>query len=542
MLLSKRRTRSVIAVLLIAGVSLLRFPATAQQAGPSSKATVSDSDFVRLQQQIKQLKNATFRAFLRVQLLSWDSPEPGPTRHQAAMEVAAQAVTDLCDHQDEVWWPTASWLHGRLVEQIKSLRSAEETAPEICVLKSDAKSNSAGKDLSSGIKMLSNPETSADGLNLARSAILTGEVPAGAMLGQLLTLNAKQSPHLLELLGALLDLEEKQPGTLPLSMLPFFTSLFRTKTVPPEMLTRYIAVAVRASRLSSTELADRVVSGSVYELLNGIIGPAKELTPALYPEIAGRLSSISRTGLTPIETRLAAEERIEKADDRLEQLISEANSASDKQRKKHFFFLAARVAKERGQLNKAVDLIIKATYDDEQNKGERKVTFLDDFLSEIVLLALKKKSPQNATYAIPNMTQPLTKARAFRLLGEYYGANQDNARSNEAFTQAVKELKSIDNSNEKVRSTLILAEGVLKYQPDNAYEVFRDAVKAINNLPPPEKDKEMMYYVQLLPVAEDLIRSFRSLATRENQTATNLGAEIKLSELRVSALSGAYSR
>jgi len=50
-----------------------------------------------------------------------------------------------------------------------------------------------------------------------------------------------------------------------------------------------------------------------------------------------------------------------------------------------------------------------------------------------------------------------------------------------------------------------------------------------------------MYYLNLLPVAEDLIRSFRLLATRENQMATNLAAEIKLSELRLAALSGAYS-
>ena len=50
-----------------------------------------------------------------------------------------------------------------------------------------------------------------------------------------------------------------------------------------------------------------------------------------------------------------------------------------------------------------------------------------------------------------------------------------------------------------------------------------------------------MYYVKLLPIAEDLIRSFRLLASREDETATRLAAEIKLSELRVSALTGMYS-
>ena len=135
----------------------------------------------------------------------------------------------------------------------------------------------------------------------------------------------------------------------------------------------------------------------------------------------------------------------------------------------------------------------------------------------------------------------MAKAHAFRLLGEYYGANQDKVKSKEAFSQAAKQLTSVANSNDKVKVSPSLAESVLKYEPADAYEVFRESVKTINNLPSPEKDQEKMYYVRLMPIAEDLIRSFRLLATRENQTATSLAGEIKLSELRVAALSGAYS-
>jgi hypothetical protein len=96
----KSRIKSSIAGFIIAGVCLLSFPAAAQQTGPQSKqGTVSDDDFIRLHQQIKELKNPTFRAFLRIRLLSWESPEPGPMRRQAAIEVATQGVTDLCEHQ-----------------------------------------------------------------------------------------------------------------------------------------------------------------------------------------------------------------------------------------------------------------------------------------------------------------------------------------------------------------------------------------------------------------------------------------------------------
>ena len=382
--------------------------------------------------------------------------------------------------------------------------------------------------------MLSNPETSAAGLNLAKSAILSGHVSAHALLGQLVSLNAARSPHLPELLDAVLLLEEKQPGTLPLNMMPFFSPIFLEKSMPPEMLTRFLFVAVRSSRLYAEELASPIVRGPVTQLLSGIINPAQQLAPSLYPEIASRLNSLNPTALKRTQTRLAAEERIQKANDQLEQLISEANAASDEELKIQFFFLAARLAKEQGQLSKAVDLVMKVANDRERS-------WLNDFLWEIASLAIKKKSPRDAKYAISKLTQPLRKANAFRLLGEHYGADQDKVKSKEAFIQSAKQLKSVDNSNGKVKSTLLLAESVLTYEPADAYEVFREAVKAINDLPLPEKDQEKMYYVHLLPIAEDLIRSFRLLATRENQTATSLAAEIKVSELRVAALSGVYS-
>ena len=531
--------RSVKAVFIIAVISLLSFPTAAQQQ--TKHATLSDDDFIRLQQQIKELKNPTFRAFLRIRLLSWESPEPGPVRRQAALEVATQGVKDLCEHQDEVWAATAAWFHGSFVKQIESLQSSEDTAPEICVLKTETTSDSA-KDFSTAIKMLSDPETSAAGLNLAKSAVLSGQVSPDALLGQLLSLRATKSPHLSELLGIVLVLEEKQPGTLPLKMLPFFSSVFLDKSVAPEKLTRFISVAVRSTRLSAEELATPAVRSSVKELLNGIVTPAQRLAPELYPEIASRLSSLNGSAApNRTETRLAAEERIQNASDQLEQLISEANSASDDDLKKHFFFRAARLAKERGQLSKAVDLAMKVANEREIDNDGSTPNWMNDFMSEIVSLAIKKKTPNDATYAISKMTQTLGKAKGFLLLGAYYGASQDKVKSKEAFTQSAKQLKSVENSNEKVRTSLALAESVLKYEPADAYEVFRESVKAINNLPAPEKDQEKMYYVKLLPIAENLIRSFRLLASRENQTATSLAAEIKLSELRLAALSGAYS-
>lgn len=89
------------------------------------------------------------------------------------MEVATQGIADLCEHQDEIWAPTASWLHENFVKQIKTLQSPDETAVEICTLKTE-KNNKPEKEFASAIRMLSNSETSAAGLNIAKSLILNG--------------------------------------------------------------------------------------------------------------------------------------------------------------------------------------------------------------------------------------------------------------------------------------------------------------------------------------------------------------------------------
>jgi hypothetical protein len=90
--------------------------------------------------------------------------------------------------------------------------------------------------------------------------------------------------------------------------------------------------------------------------LNSIVAPAQRLAPQLYPEIMGRLRSISSISAGITGDRLVAEERIQKAGDQLEQLITEANSATYEQLRTHFLARAAKLAKEQGQLSKAVDL------------------------------------------------------------------------------------------------------------------------------------------------------------------------------------------
>ena len=63
------RVNAVVAAVVFV-TCLLNSSAVAQEVGPETRqGTVSDEDFRNLQQQIKDLKNPTFRAFLRTRLL-----------------------------------------------------------------------------------------------------------------------------------------------------------------------------------------------------------------------------------------------------------------------------------------------------------------------------------------------------------------------------------------------------------------------------------------------------------------------------------------
>ena len=96
--------------------------------------------------------------------------------------------------------------------------------------------------------------------------------------------------------------------------------------------------------------------------------------------------------------------------------------------------------------------------------------------------------------------------------------------------ESTKELKQADNDNEKVKASLSLAESVTAYDPAREYEVLHLAVDIINQLPSPEKEKEKLFYLSLLPVAESLIKTFRLAAAHDNQNALNLAQEIRVSE------------
>lgn len=518
------------------------FLAALSQTRPGEQQTISisDEDFANTAQQIKSLKDPTFRAFLRSRILTWLIEDDDGIRLQSALLVASDGLADIQTHKDQIWPPTAGRLSESMINSINRWSPSEANAlARKYQLKINERANSDPvKDFTSALSKLNDPKTSAQGMELATKAILNRTVPPEILLGELLRLDQSNSPQLLQLLAVVLSLEENQSGSIPLHFLNFLRSIYLKKTTPTELQIRFLTASVTATRLNPVAFQDPAVRGPAAELLNGCLPSMQKLTPTLYPEAAGRLQQLNSGGLSNLKSRQAAENRISVSDHPLEQMITEADETNDKLFKRQLLERAVRFAKKDGKFRQAVDLMVSK--DDAEDIKEECATYsaTDEFLNEIVTSALKDKDLETSEYAASKMYCPVNRTNALRSVAVRYYQERDRLRGQRTLAAAAKSLSNAEEGTMKARASLGLADAFLHFEPSGAQDAFHNAVESINKLARPKNDEEKQFYLSLLPLAEDVIKSFRTLAQQDRGTASALSVEIRLEELRACAAAG----
>ncbi|PYS69735.1 MAG: hypothetical protein DMF69_15980 [Acidobacteria bacterium] len=486
-------------------------------------------------QEIADIKNPTLRTLLRVKLLELALV----TEPNARRQVAIESLDDLCANQSQIETATAIMLYDRLVRKLKANQTPETNSLEPCTLKLDSKVN-IFRDLTAAIGMISNPATIQQGTAQAKQAIATGQISSDAIVGHLLRLKSTRSPALPELLETTLRVEELTPGWVSLSSLPFLANLYLDKSSPKELNTRFILVSVRATRLPNEQLAKMPTKGWVLGILNSVLLPVQEHLPALYPEVVERIRLLMPSGTKLQEERHAAEERIRTSTDPLEQLIAEANSATEVSYKRQLLYLADELSKDRHEFRRAADLAVKAETAIEFKTTSIRSQF-GDFLSELVREAVRNHSGEDAWYAISKIERPLTKSTTLRVLGESLGDTKREEESREAFLESAKQLRAVPNDQAKVQALLLLCGFMQKYVPDDSSSVLVELVKAINTLPS-DQGKAEVQTRNLFYLAEEVLGIFQQVAERDAQFAQSVAKDLTLPALRLSALLGIQSR
>ena len=509
---------------------------TTARPASDDKAAISDENFATVAQQIRELKDPSFRAFIRSRIIGLTTSADSAERRQAALSVAAEALSDLCANQDELLSQQASWLHQQVTSAVKNFDTgaAESLAGKFSLKKDDSASDAA-RNFSEAARMMNDPSKASSAGEKAKAAILTGEVSAAALMGYFLQWQHSDTPGLAPLLSATLTVEDQKPGFIPLHILPFISTVFLANSVPADIQLRFISTIVRRTRLSPEELANQISRSQVVSALQAIVEPSKSLAPALYPEVATRLNSLAPASTALRAERQAVEDRIKTSSDQIEQMQTEAERTSDPNYRTGLLERAARLALTQGKLRKAVDLAC-AGYGDRASNS----VYLDAFLASVISAALKKEEPDEIIYAVSKTAKPLNKANGFIALSKYYARAKEAEKTTAALHDAARALKDAESSNEKLRAAISLAKGFVDYDRAAAFDAFRQIVDTINKLPVPEKQKAKAYYLPF-PTVDELIKSFRLLAAQDEPGAFAIAQDIKPAELRVAALSGVYS-
>jgi len=510
---------------------------SAQALAKIENGAIADANFTLIAQQIRDLKAPEFRTQLRAQLLSMIKASDSAERRHAALTVGTEALSDLRDNKDAIGLGSASWLYESLAAALRKFGGddAEAMIARFSLTKDEVPS--PGKDLMAAVKSLSDPANAAAAREKAKAAILTGQIPSEAILGHLLQLNQSNNPNLPALLSAVLTVEERQTGFIRVRMVPFFSAVFLHPPASSDIQNRFLQAVVKSTRVpppanNPSPMANR----EIISALQAILDSTKTVAPALYPEVAARLTSLGSRAVTAQPEREAAEARIKESADQLEALQLEAERAGSEEYRRGFLSRAARLALTQGKFRKAVDLEISA-YGDRAAEA----TYVDRFFADVTTAALKQQQPEAAEYAVSKMTKALIKAESLVQLGKYYASNKDNEKSKTALALGLKLLDQTENNDDKLIVAIASARAAIPVDSSIAYEAMRLTVDIINKLPPRDNQKQNMSSRSLLPHGRALVEAYRLFASPDTTAALALAQDIKLPELRVSALLGAYS-
>lgn len=527
--------------ILITGLAILLLQLTVARASGQGLAkiengAISDTNFTLIAQEIRDLKNPEFRAQLRAQLLSLIKASDSGERRHAALTLGTEALSDLRDNKNVIGLGVAGWLYESLAAALKKFDGADAEALIARFALTKDEGPTPGKDLMAAVKSLSDPANNAAAREKATAAILTGQIPADAILGHLLALSKSNNPNLPDLMSAVLTVEERQTGFIPLNMLTFFSAVFLQPPASNDIQNRFLQAAVKSTRVPPANIPRPLADRTIVSVLQAILGATKTVAPALYPEVAARLTSLGSSAVTMQPEREAVEARIKASPDQLEALQLEAERASSEVSRRSFLERAARLALTQGKFRQAVDLEIKA-YGDRSANAES----VDRFFADVTTAALKQQQTDAAEYALSKTTKALIRAQSLLQLSKYYASIKDNEKSKSALALGLKLLDQTENINDRLSVAIAFAQGAIPIDSSIAYEAMRLTVDTINKLPPRDNQKENTSYRSLMAHGRALVEAYRLFASPDTTAALALAQDIKLPELRVSALLGAYS-
>jgi hypothetical protein len=508
------------------------------KAIPKNEAALdSVAEGQELLARVRALRHPAIRAFFypQVAALLWERVGADADLRWVALDASAAGISDIHKHQQQIDRASIAFFYSDLLRTIRRYDAGEaERLQKSFPL--DAASNvreqeQAGASFQSALARYERgAQRSPQGLSEALGLISSGNVPAAVLIGEVFRLDQAQSPALPDVLSAMLSLEERKAGSLPFTTMFFVSHVYLKDSTPLDLRRRFLATTLASVTARMDELRnDPQAFSSATQLLQRSLPFMQALVPSLYPQAASLLASLA-PNLLQTDT---AWTRIKASADPFEQTLTEADRASNSQLKKQLLESAARLARERGDLRKAIELIV-AEKEDRADSPEG-YSYRDEFLDKIVQDALKVKDSDTADYAASKMSLPLYRVESLRKIARYHVEAKEISRADSKLNEAIKVLRDAPDGAGKLIASLRLSTDLLPVNKPRAFEMTRAAVKAADAITRPGQDEQGDTLYQLL---NETVSAFRLLAQADRAEALSVANSFDAKEFGVAAAIG----
>jgi hypothetical protein len=483
--------------------------------------------------QIKKVDDATVRIFLQVRLATFHWSELSEQSRDRARELTLSGLQDLNEHRSELVPLYADSFREDLLALL------EVHAPDL------AARYRAGSDTTEKVKpanpydvaysMLRTKGQAALAVQTFTRALNGGEVPTMTMSYFLSELQRQQPLLVPQVLSDILSQQEQRPKTLSVEVLFWLLEPFVWQNNRDDIKRRFLEVTVAATA-ESYQWSDLGQLTDAFNLLRVTVPLTQKLVPALYPQAAAQLATVRARLPNETVERSAIAERIRQSEDKLSQLITEANSASSPSLKDDLLIQAAQLALTQGKPQLAFELAMSLS-SDEKSKAWR-----EQFLSELVRGAVEKKDAKLGLAIVPKIEMPLARSEALQRLALLFFNLKDLWKAKELFVESLKLIRGSDNTPEKAIALLKSLRVVARVDQAMVPDLADESIKALNALQfPSQNDKSQPEPTQraLMAVVWNTMPSFEALVQWDELGALNFIEKIKPVELRTVAGFGA---
>jgi hypothetical protein len=530
-------------------VCVLLMPCAAQKANGAKAVPKNDDAFASIAEgqdlfaRIRALPHPAIRAFLypQVATLLWDRIGTQANLRWVALDATAASLEDIYKTQHQIPRASIVFFYSDLIRTVRrydaeEAKRLEQRFPLDAASDANEQERGGASFQSALARYEKGTQQSPQSLNEALGLIGSGKVPGTVLLGEVFRLDQAKSPALPDVLSATLSLEERQAGSLSFMTLFFVSHVYLKDSTPLDLRKRFLAVTLASVTARTDELRNDPQAFSwATQLLQYSLPFMRALTPSLYPQATSLLASLA-PNLLQTDT---AWDRIKASADPFEQTLIEADHTSDARLKRELLESAARLAQQRGDLRKAVDLMV-AEEEDRDGLPEG-YSYHEEFLDKIVQDALRTKDIDTANYAVSKMSLRLYRVEALRKLARHYVGAGDITLATSTLDEATKALQDAPDGSGKVGAYLRLSTDFLRVDKPRAFEMIRAAAKSVDAITRPDKDEQGEFVRTLYPLLGETVNTFRLLARDDRAGALSMAGLFGAKEFALAAAIGVNS-